>query len=304
MPNLPETNISFDDIHVALGAGSGTQVSLNDADVRGWSSPDIYYAGGTSDSSAINTIFFNWDRFSHDASGTYPALPAELTSWAIDSVGNGVDDQWRIESTINSSSYIGFVTPANQNAEDYELRTLITSSANDDDRLAIVLAYFKDNAGTYGTAGIEYTLSAIRDNESGTTWQIVYNYLQASSVQLRNGSALIPDDVTWNVSGGTLIDVVRSGDIITCRSTDAGDDDEGNLKAPLVIDLSSDSSFGVSAGLLNKFQGPQQIGFACFSQANAKFDRIRLFTSGDTVAGIDGTSGNQISLGEFRNGVY
>lgn len=42
---LPTTNISLNAIHVEVGGTSGTQVSLNDADVRSIGSPDATYAG-------------------------------------------------------------------------------------------------------------------------------------------------------------------------------------------------------------------------------------------------------------------
>ena len=42
---LPTTNRSLNAIHVEVGGTSGTQVSLNDADVRGIGSPDATYAG-------------------------------------------------------------------------------------------------------------------------------------------------------------------------------------------------------------------------------------------------------------------
>ena len=42
---LPTTNLSLNAIHVEVGGTSGTQVSLNDADVRGIGTPDTAYAG-------------------------------------------------------------------------------------------------------------------------------------------------------------------------------------------------------------------------------------------------------------------
>lgn len=48
---LPTTNLSLNAIHVEVGGTSGTQVSLNDADVRGIGNPNATYAG----SDGINT---------------------------------------------------------------------------------------------------------------------------------------------------------------------------------------------------------------------------------------------------------
>jgi hypothetical protein len=48
---LPTTNLSLNAIHVEVGGTSGTQVSLNDADVRAIGNPDPTYAG----SDGINT---------------------------------------------------------------------------------------------------------------------------------------------------------------------------------------------------------------------------------------------------------
>jgi hypothetical protein len=44
MAILPTTNLSLNDIHVEVGGSSGTQVSLNDADVRGISPVNATYA--------------------------------------------------------------------------------------------------------------------------------------------------------------------------------------------------------------------------------------------------------------------
>ena len=48
---LPTTNLSLNAIHGEVGGTSGTQVSMNDADVRAILLPDTAYAG----SDGINT---------------------------------------------------------------------------------------------------------------------------------------------------------------------------------------------------------------------------------------------------------
>ena len=231
----------------------------------------------------LQEVFDTWDRFSHSNNGgVYPANAGELTSWSYDA------GTQTIESTVNSSTYIGFVSP--DTYTDYTIETQITSTNGDNDRLGVVIAYLKDTEGEYGPAGFEYTLSAIRNQDSvvnaeTTSWYVVYNYLQGGDI-IADGSAAIPYVGTTGWSAfpqGTTIRIERSGDIIKAYSTDP---DSTVLKGELIVDLDSDPR-------LEKFKGSSRVGLSCFSQANAKFNGLELtyaetpnlgrFNEGDTI---------------------
>jgi hypothetical protein len=214
----------------------------------------------------LQEVFDTWDRFSHSGtSGTYPANAGELTSWSYDA------GTQTIESTVNSSTYIGFVSP--DTYTDYTIETQITSTNADNDRLGVVIAYLKDTDGTYGPAGFEYTLSAIRNQDSvvnseTTSWYIVYNYLQSGDI-IADGNSSIPYVGTtgWSAfPAGTTIRIERSGDIIKAYSTDPN---STVLKGELIVDLDSDPR-------LEKFKGSSRVGLSCFSQANARFNGLEL----------------------------
>lgn len=222
-------------------------------------------------------IFNAWDRFSHSGQVNYPANAGEMATWAYDSASG------TISSTINSATYIGFVS--SDEYSDYVIQSKITSNNADNDRLGVVIAFLKDSAGLYGTAGREYTLSAIRNQDGyvdGETdsWIIVYNYLQSGQI-VANGSSFIPyNGVTnWNqFPDGTTIRVERVGDVVTCYSTDPG---STTLKGAISVDLST-SNFG---GVLNKFMGSSRVGFSCFSQGGATFNDLNISVSGSTDLG-------------------
>ena len=93
-------------------------------------------------------VFNSWGRFSHDATFTSPALPAELSGWAYD------DPTDTISSTINSTSYIGLIST--DRFETYDFETIIRSTAADDDLIGMVLAYKK-------IGDVEHTISVLVD---------------------------------------------------------------------------------------------------------------------------------------------
>lgn len=223
-------------------------------------------------------IFNNWDRFSHSGNA-YPANPGEMTTWAYD------PNTGSIFSTINSGTYIGFVS--NDPYSNYTIQSKITSTNGDNDRLGVVIAYLEDVAGDYGTPGRQYTLSAIRNQDAYVdhqtdSWYIVYNYLQNDGQLIVNGSSFIPYVGTtgWNAfPDGTTIRVERVGNVVTCYSTDPG---STTLKGGISVDLST-SNFG---GILNKFMGSSQIGFSCFSQADAAFSNLNISLTGGSDLGF------------------
>lgn len=217
-----------------------------------------------------------------------PALSAEISSWAYDSV-NDV-----ITSTVNSDSHIGFVSDKRYSA--YQLEAQLSSTTADDDSIGVLLAWAV-------SGGREYTLTAIRSpGGNGFTWRIYYNYLRSDSQIVYEGTPF----VKWGNGGigatagaagyvantagsnwadqptGCRIRVTRAGDVFTVETTDMNQTTYLTGGAVATIDLTS-------AAYLNKFRGPTPYGFSAMSQSNASFKTLN-FTD------------NQNAIYDVRNG--
>jgi len=201
-------------------------------------------------------VFKNWYRFSHNSSGNFPANKDELNQWEYDEAND------IIKSTINSRTFIGFISE--RYYTDYTLYSKLTSDVADDDRMGVVIAFYKDP-----NTGREYTLSALRDNES-FNWRVVYNYLQGSKYGERiieDKSDTISDGGTWNnYKDGATIKVQRVGNIVKCWTTQ---NDSNTIVDNSLIEFDLDD-----AADLEMFKGPQPYGFACMSQNNSTFKNV------------------------------
>jgi len=208
--------------------------------------------GGTSQ----EVIFDNWGRFSNNNSGNFPAKSDELSAWTYDSSAN------LVKCTLNSTTYIGFYS--NDKYTDYTINAKLTSTATDNDRMGIVIAFYKDPAD-----GKEYTLSALRNNDNDTfTWKVIYNYTQGSG----NGEKVIGDKTSeiprggnWSsYPNGTMVQVIRQGNNIKCTTSE---NDATTLKPSSLIDFNL-----TDFPELSKFIEPSSYGFGCLSQDDSTFD--------------------------------
>lgn len=79
MARLDINNIDMDEIHVKIGGTSGTQVSMNDTDVRGMAAPDATYAGNDGLNTGNNTTIAigEYRNGEHTAIGSFPSV----SSW-------------------------------------------------------------------------------------------------------------------------------------------------------------------------------------------------------------------------------
>lgn len=210
-------------------------------------------AGGTSQ----QTIFNTWGRFSHKGdTEAQPASTSEINNWVYDS------SQQVIRCTVNSGTYIGFYSFAK--TQNYLHQARVTSTAADNDRMALVIAFTVVD-------GREYTLSAIRNQEQSgyDKWWIAYNYLRSDGWKVADMSS--PVDIgnisNWNnYPTGTTIKVRRNGDSIECWTSKPN---ETTLldSTRIAINLNDDSR-------LNKFKGAQPYGYACFSQDDTTYRDI------------------------------
>lgn len=279
---LPDTNgnINLDFDSLTLGTEGSTLIyDINNNVV---SDRDVKFARiidtdkELSDSKSIiesfSTVFNEWYRFSH-MGDTYPSVPSEINGWQYNSSTD------TISSTVNSLSYIGFVSPDTYN--DYIFNVKVAAPGNgDDDLIGVVLAYIK-------IKGREYTISAVRTaNNSQTSpgqpnvvyygWALVYNLNQSDEYIIQDGTLTTPLTIgIWSqFPNGCLINSERDGNIITTRTTQLGGN-QTNFITPLSVDLDSDERF-------RKFINPSSIGYSALSQPAATYNTL-LFSKGNNV---------------------
>ena len=243
-----------------------------------------------------SSIFSNWTRFSHDGSSNQPANASELTAWAYNSVTD------RINCTVNSSTYIGFISDKKY---DNYLHEVVLSSANaDDDAIAVIIAWYVDPI-----TGRENTLSAVRSvGGVNLTWQIIYNYSRSDQQVIYDGNQFIkwgngnygatfteagyvtgnPNDL-WSDYGttGARVKITRTGNTILCETTDLGETTYV-AAANATIDLTSNP-------VLNKFITPCSYGYACQSQDLSSFQVLTFIGNNKVYDVRDGSIWNLIN---------
>ena len=217
------------------GDGFGDSVDLNhDGSILSVGAPyehnGFYFPGQQVGSKYINEysakrVFYGWYRFSHGGGSPFarpdtsqPANENELDAW------NYTGSTEAINCTVNSTSYIGFVTPADGKVDAFDLSVSFTSSQPiDNDVVSIVLAFNVDSSGK------EHTISLIRSgNKTYPTqylYAIVYNFAMPDESTIFDGNNLITDTNTtsWGTVDGhgawnnqfVRNRIVRSGDTFT-----------------------------------------------------------------------------------------
>lgn len=201
----------------------------------------------------MENVYNGWYKFSHNGSGRQPANAGELDAWEY------VLEDDEILTTVNSSTYIGAVSPDLYKAYDINMR--LTSRAMDNDDMAFILAFVIDEDGR------EHTISAIRSHQyTAWNWAIVYNFSQSDSFVI--GSKKLVGTGNWSSHHpvGTHIRAVRNDDLFEVYSSDAGSETVRE-DSKIVIDLNSDRR-------LEKFKGARAIGVAARSQQYAS---LKLF---------------------------
>lgn len=218
-------------------------------------------------STSLAAIFNTWDRFSHAGTDLQPALPGELGSWEYDSTADV------LQSTLNSSSYLGFVSSTTHDKYWHEVE--LSSTAADDDSIGIVLAYHIDKDGR------QHTLSALRS--AGGTFSagfvLVYNHLQSdkwTAVSAASATMVLaknPEGTGWQ-GLATKLRATRNDNLLEVRATQfypVGTSATAYVST-LKINLNQDPR-------LAKFFGPQAYGYSCQSQLAASYSNIRFTES-------------------------
>jgi hypothetical protein len=222
------------------------------------------------------TVFNQWQRFARkgdeDPNDPYAddAYPSELTSWSYDSAND------RIRSTVNSTSFIGFIS--NQRYSNYTLETVLRSGNSDDDYIGLVIAHAVDDQGNAHTLDVMRALmgtapmSIIKDRRvDSNVIRNVYSGLKWPDGSVATGS--FPgnqnrDAWGWNNWGnGIRLKITREDDLITVETSQINQTTYFD-PAKTVIDLTADPALAV-------FRGPQRYGYCCQSQASSTWEVLQ-----------------------------
>ena len=218
---------------------------------------------------SFSAVFNTWKKFSHK-NATNDAIPSEMTAWTYDS---GTDT---ITQPLNTESYVGFISPKSYSSYDITVRCYSTGS--DDDSIGLVAAFAKDSNG------LEHTLSFIR-SPGGTSakWVAILDYNQFALTGTSYGQKILVNNsaasttpastANWNtesIGTGTVIKMVRSGNVITakCSQFNSNTIDDNTL---ITVDLDALSDENPT---LNLFKGSSPWGYSNFSQPNSKYENI------------------------------
>lgn len=253
-------------------------------------------------------IFDTWTRISHNSSGTYPASASETNAWQLSSGGD-------IQCTINSGTYIGFVSP--EPVGGYVLDTVMTSSNADNDMVSLVLGYFEEN-------GVQHTLNFARIRAGmffSSTWAIGTNFGQSygfgggdtgftptGALNFLN-TGTIPGETGGGWSGlETRVRVSKDPvtNIITVEATPFGTTGDADFVTVATVDLNSNT-------YLQKFI-TSNFGFSAWSQnasswTNISFEQTYVFAPEDAKYGNIGIGGvslqnNFVNPETYTNNVY
>lgn len=201
-----EDHVSATDVH---GIDAYTKESLGYGKVSNYA-PQFELANvGFSD------VFNSWSRFSHQAANwNQPANAAELNAWSYDAATD------TIRCTINSVTYIGFVsnTEVGDFNFDVEVGLPLSSTDGDNDAITLVIA-FKTKDGR------EHTLNVVRSGsiethvKATTLFGVYYDYQLPDQLQV---AAVDTGETPFPWRGRyARIRVTRRGDAFTVASTDA-----------------------------------------------------------------------------------
>ena len=179
-----------------FNVGHGTSTT-NDADLI------------TGITAARREIFDNWYRFSHDTSGNYPANTAELESFQFN------ETNFNVYSPVNTSTVVGFVSPAAY--KDYDFTTMIDAQGNnDDDGIGVLLAWATDAAGREHTITLWRAMGyggGVGFSGGGSSYFMIYNAGQSDAQLIFDGDTLAPhinDSTNWE-NYSTFVSVTKRG---------------------------------------------------------------------------------------------
>jgi hypothetical protein len=209
----------------------------------------------------MSTVFNTWARFSNNsyfASGVTPT--GDAAAWQYNSTLG------RVECTLNTSTYVGFVSP--EKLSSYTLEVTLSSTNGDDDMIGVVAAFIRTATPTNIAVMVVRTNNGLVPN-----WGI--QLLNGATVTtLVNGQSAVTNGVNtaansgpgWAGSGVTRVKVQRNGNIISAVCSPFGSTvyDSSTL---ISVDLSS-----VAPSLV----GAQSYGYCAYSQTASTYTDVSL----------------------------
>lgn len=221
-------------------------------------------------------IFDTWARFS--ANSYYPdptQIPAEseAAQWYWDDA---------IQSAVmplNSTTFLGFVSP--EKVDYYDHECLLKSTNGDDDWNGLLMAFVYD-----GTTCWSLSATACRDGRNGLGDVPAVNL----NIRLNFSTVLQGNDNNNERGGGWVgkrkwVKVSRRGDLFNVYFS-RWNEDTYDPSLSMTIDLNSDPRLAI-------FKGPQQYGYCNISQPGSTFSNIQ-YVGGILRDTIIDASNNQV----------
>ena len=218
-------------------------------------------------SPSFSDVFNTWKKFSH-LNGNDNAIASEINAWTYDS---GKDT---IIQPLNTSSYVGFISPKSYSSYDITVRCYSTGS--DNDTIGLVAAFATDSNNK------QHTLSFLRSpGGTSASWVCLLDYNNFALTSTSYGQTMIvnksssttSNNSNWNtttIGTGTVINMTRNGNILSavCSQFNSSVLDE---KTRINVDL---DELSATYPTLSLFKGSSPWGYSNFSQPNSMYENI------------------------------
>ena len=206
-----------------------------------------------------DSVFNSWSRM---ANGEYyvnnAATPSgsQAKSWTYNS------ENASISATINSSAYIGFISP--DPWANYAYECTLSSNDDDDDTIGVIAAFVREGSSNQAIMAVRQQggNSYAGGNNNFALFYSV-NGAPTTLIEQRNFGTT---SSRWS-GKYTRVRVEREGDIIRvyCSNWNSTTIDPSSV---LTVDLNSNADFA-------RFKGQSRFGFTAFSQLGARFSEIQ-----------------------------
>lgn len=221
LSNNTSLNILADKIasEIAKKLTDGQFITSSNASLIG-REPLAFYNIATSDEElqtmlqtkiSMQDIFNTWYQFVHRANNQNTEELQSEKQWSY----NAETDS--IMSNVNTSSYIGFISP--DSYKNFYLKIKCTSNDSDNDMASLICGFYKDSNG------IEHTLSICRSygtNVFNPKWQLIYDYTGQTTTDrqyvLFSDDTYQGDDAAVKDQSFVMFEVHKEGKTLTCKT--------------------------------------------------------------------------------------
>ena len=218
-------------------------------------------------SPSFSDVFNTWKKFSH-LNGNDNAIASEINAWTYDS------EKDTIIQPLNTSSYVGFISPKSYSSYDITVRCYSTGS--DNDTIGLVAAFATDSNNK------QHTLSFLRSpGGTSASWVCLLDYNNFALTSTSYGQTMIvnksssttSNNSNWNtttIGTGTVINMTRNGNILSavCSQFNSSVLDENTR---INVDL---DELSATYPTLSLFKGSSPWGYSNFSQPNSMYENI------------------------------